>query len=371
MSDERPHIEIDKNTKLYADDSDYRMFENRMTIIYGRSGSGKSTLLFDILYKLRDRIPHVYVISPTNAANKAFDDYIASQCIMSGTDTEKTIAFLQNFVTRQRDLTSLYNDANNIVFLKKVFDRLYDTDEAAKIDFLERLKQEKIAHESRSNRNPSEKHKAEKQIEEYINEKIKIIYKSAIKRHKHVLDKLYAEGILSIEEKTVVRYLTLAPKGLIIFDDCASRFKGWIKQDKKNIIKQIFYEGRQYNISTIILTQSDKEFPPEFRDNAMCSLFTTGESIGIFFKRSSGGHTSEEKKKAESIAETVFNNHKYSKLHMKILYSKHIDDSFRYFVARVHGPFQMGAQFYWELDKQYRKLEQERKKTNPIYTKYL
>ena len=76
------------NTSLYTDEDDeiplftkdYSYFLNKSIILYGSSGSGKSMIMRDILYILKDHIPNILVIAPTNHLNGSFDTYKLTYC---------------------------------------------------------------------------------------------------------------------------------------------------------------------------------------------------------------------------------------------------------------------------------------------------
>lgn len=361
-------LELEDKSTIKHLDRDPNLFFNQMTIIYGPSKSGKSTLLFDIMHLLKDNIAHVFVIAPTNYANGAYNDYVAPQCIISGNDVGETVGFLNKFITRQIALTNIYNKVNDLKMLEKVFAKLIDTEQISRVNFINSRSESAINKVEESQKlNLLEKRNQKKRIEEIRDKSLKEIYKSSIARFK---DYLTNNCQLSEDEQIIVKWLNICPFALLILDDCASRFKTWIKADA-SVLKQIFYEGRQYLISTIILSQHDKEFASELRGNAMCSIFANSQSATVNFSRASNGFSPDIKKQANMCIKAVFNaTAKDGKSYKKLVYSNNLDEPFHIFEAELRPTFKMGGKIYWDIAEKIKESSKNSEKSNPLLLKY-
>ena len=56
---------------------------NHLSLFLGKSGHGKSCQMIDCLYKIKDEIPNIIVISPTEDQNHTFRDFVPKKCIYS------------------------------------------------------------------------------------------------------------------------------------------------------------------------------------------------------------------------------------------------------------------------------------------------
>ena len=109
------------NTSLYTDEDDeiplftkdYSYFLNKSIILYGSSGSGKSMIMRDILYILKDHIPNILVIAPTNHLNGSFDGIIPPQLIFPDVTEE----LIQNIFKRQKTVVIILNQNINKIMI--------------------------------------------------------------------------------------------------------------------------------------------------------------------------------------------------------------------------------------------------------------
>ena len=70
-----------------------------MTLFLGQSGQGKSFLIVDTLFKLKDDIPNIIVICPTESQNNTYKGIVPPECIIEDVNSTSLI----------RKLTSIYN----------------------------------------------------------------------------------------------------------------------------------------------------------------------------------------------------------------------------------------------------------------------
>ena len=117
-----------ENTSIFSEDGteiplfskDYTYFLNKSIILYGSSGSGKSMIMRDILYILKDHIPNILVIAPTNHLNNSFDDIIPPQLIFPDVTEE----LIQNIFKRQKTVVKLYNMVNDYQRLENIYNEM-------------------------------------------------------------------------------------------------------------------------------------------------------------------------------------------------------------------------------------------------------
>lgn len=342
-------------------------FINKMTLLYGASDSGKSTILWAIMWILQYIIPHVYCISPTNAANKAFDGRIAAKMICPGTDEKTTISFLERVVTRQRDITEIYERVNNKNVLASIFKRCAGSKLKSSVKALEN----NLGNILRIIRNMDidfdEKEKISTEARETTNKKIIDIYKKRISKKQKTLTLL---GGFDEYQSFCIKFINTNPHCLLIFDDCASRFKTWVK--KSTIIKQIFYEFRQYNGATIVCTQSDKDIDSEFRGNAMLSIFTTDQSAMANFSRKSNHYPKATTELAFDFIQGLYPLGKDGKKHhRKLVYAKGATNPFSFIKADKYPKFRMGAKVHWKYVDEIQERTPEAADSNAIMKKYM
>lgn len=70
------------------------------SLFIGQSLSGKSFLMKDILFHLKEYIPNIIVISPTERQNKGFSDIVPNECIIKDVTREKLISKISRVFTR-------------------------------------------------------------------------------------------------------------------------------------------------------------------------------------------------------------------------------------------------------------------------------
>ncbi len=68
--------------QLVVNNFDITNIMSRMSLFIGGSSSGKSCIMTDSLYKLKELIPNVLVISPTESQNQTYCKFIPAECII-------------------------------------------------------------------------------------------------------------------------------------------------------------------------------------------------------------------------------------------------------------------------------------------------
>ena len=116
---------LDDGTEIPMFNKNYKLFLNKSIILYGSSGSGKSIIMRDILYILKDHIPNVVVIAPTNNLNHSYDGIIPTQLIFP----EVTEDLIKGIFKRQKGVVNIYNMINNITKLENIYFKIAKTDD--------------------------------------------------------------------------------------------------------------------------------------------------------------------------------------------------------------------------------------------------
>lgn len=367
---EDDYLTVSDGSRMHFLPKKSKYYVNKLTLVFGGSGSGKTTLVDEIMKLCKPIVPIVWVIARTNSANSTYDGKVAPICIQSGRDAKKTVKWLTDFLIRQKDAVNAYNKAHNIKILKRLFDKVSSIDRWRKIE----LKIKKRAYlnlmhvNSMAQLNPAKKRNQKKKMERDRDKTLEKLYRSVIRNHKVELES--KRESLSDDEATALAFLDFNPCAMLILDDCASQLKLWAKMS--TAIKELFYEGRHYFITTVIISQDDKEIDSELRKGSMVSLFTTDQIAISNFTRKSNSYPKHISQKAKACIETVFRQEVGSPVHFqKLAYIRGLTDPFRYTVADLYDDFKMGAPAVWELDKRISENSHKKKIQNPLIERYI
>ncbi len=350
------------NKDLYLEDGTtlkwfnrtYENFLNKTTLIYGRTQSGKSTIVLEIMHMLKDHISIPFIVSQSNAAD--FIGKIPKNCIKPSITKE----WLEEFLLAQKGRASLYNKANDMRTLKSLFDKIKTAQADNMENMLIKMADKYIYNiESNPKLDYSAKREQVKAIQEMQVKKLVELYKTNIRTYKHVLDGMVDK--LSRDEICCLNYLDFVPNALLVFDDCASVFKKWVKES--TVIKEIFYAGRWAYITFIITSQDDKEIESELRKNAIVSFFTTSQAAIANFTRASNAYPKHEKLRADLCARRIFKGSDTvkTKNFKKMVYVQNREDPFMYIIADICDDFRMGCPAVWALDE---KIEETKSGNN-------
>jgi len=350
------HLEDGSLLKWFT--RNYSDFLNKTTIIYGRRESGKSTIIIEIMNMLKDHISIPFIISQSNAAD--FVGRVPKNCIK----TSITKEWLEEFLLAQKGRADLYNKANDMKTLKFLFNKIKTPQSENMERMLLKMADKYINNiELNTKLDYSAKREQIKAIQEMQVKKLVELYKSNIRSYKHILDGIVDK--LNRDEICCLNYLDFVPHSLLVFDDCASIFKKWVKES--TVIKEIFYNGRWSYITFIITSQDDKEIESELRKNAMVSFFTTQQAAIANFTRASNAYPKHEKLRADLCTKRVFkggehtNNCLKTKNFKKLVYIQNREDPFMYMIADLCTDFKIGCPSLWDLDK---KIEENKSSNN-------
>lgn len=360
-------LTLENNSTIKWLKKSYKNYLQQTTVIYGRTRSGKSTIIEEIMYLCRNHIATPFVIcqSAISAESSSFSGKIPKNCIKSDVSPE----WLESFMITQKGRTAIYNIANDMIVLKSTFDKIKTINEE-RIENEIKIKTTRFIQSIEKNTNVDYDAKKEKvaEVQNIQKEKLIDLYKSKIRLNKN---KLESNKNLSKEEKCCVNYLDFNPNAMIIFDDCASSFKKWVKASTE--IKELFFNGRHYYTSLVITAQDDKEIDSGLRKNAMVSIFTTAQAASANFSRASNSYTKHEKIRSELCIKRVFKPSENSsvKNHKKLVYLQNDDsDPFLYTIAdKYDSNFRLGSPSLWALDNKMNENSNSNS-TNPFFNKH-
>jgi hypothetical protein len=343
----------DESKTIYTNDGiaipwfskSYDNYLDKTTLIFGGSGSGKTKIIEEILHLCKDHIPNYIVIAP-KTSDKDYRSKLPPRCICEDLTKKK----LQNIWERQYYFTQVYNKANNIGILEKLFNRTPDRQALVMVRaIIQRAKDCMDIIEKSPTLDFGQKKSQKNAIEELMQKKIKHLFKKTIRQYREVLEK--AE--LSDDEKVALEFLDINPRLMIIIDDCSEKFKGWMKLFKKgetNTFESIFYRGRWNFITLVIGAHDDKLLDTEFRKNARNTIYTSSQALVSSMNKSQSGFTAQEKKQASKIAERLFTSEDHGiKTYQKFCYVRESLTPFKYTIANLYPDFRLGAASLWEL----------------------
>jgi hypothetical protein len=295
-------------------------FLNRSVILYGASNSGKSTVIRDILYMLKNHIPNVCVICPTNDLNGSYDHFIPKPLI----HTEVSETLLDDILKRQSLSVKLFNMSNDLSKLRHIYSVLQKKDDQE----LERMENAYCSVKSRvtDTRSLDEAHAAN----------LVAFYKKIITKNIKYVDSLP----LQETDKLLVKHININPNFLIIIDDAAVTANKWCKF---NSTKELFFNGRHHRITFMIAFQDDKPLDSMLRKNAFINVFTTEQVCNTFFNRGANNFTKRERDIAEASSSKIFGD--TSNKHRKLVYLRGAEKPFNYYTADLVPDFVFGSAY--------------------------
>ncbi len=354
-------IYTDTNEEIPIFNKHYSYFLNKSIILYGSSGSGKSMIMRDILYILKDHIPNVLVIAPTNHLNKSFDDIIPSQLIFPDVTEE----LIQNIFKRQKAVVKLYNMVNDLNKLEHIYNKIAQIqDNQIKYKLINSYSIIKSKYEKNKDLHIVEKKIKLKELEELHKKSLMEFYKKVINRYRNqIINNKNIQLKFDETEFNIIKCININPNFLLILDDCAYNANIWSKYIE---IKEIFMNGRHHKITFMISFQDDKLLDSGLRKNAFINIFTTEIVCNAYFQRSANNFTKQEKNKLTKLSNCIFNDPKLKeKNYKKLVYIKDKNPNVYFILADYVENFKFGSEFLHNLcDKVKRKNDNDEESFN-------
>jgi len=308
----------------------YKTFLDRTSIFLGASGTGKSTVMVHTMYNIRDHVDQVIVISPTDRQNHTYDrGLVPLPCI----HYQITENLLTSIWERQEAMVSVMTQANNPAILQSVFDKISPTCQYKAA--VGEIRQKLINFKAEMKRSGGDASKiADKEAE--CEKLITMMIRKSIERNTAALKQLK----LTEQERFTIKYATLNPRLLLIFDDCTDQLK---RMKKHPVIQKIFYQGRWAYITCLIACHTDKALDPELKKNAFVTMFTDIPSANAYFSRGSNDLTRDDQRKAQAAVAASFTP---TERFQKLAWVRE-EGGFKKFIAEKHDNFQFGSQHVW------------------------
>lgn len=313
---------------------------DKTTLIFGGTGSGKTTVIEEILYLLKDYVPNFLVIAP-RTSDAAYRRKLPSRCIKDDFTKER----LQKLWNRQYYATQLYNTANDINILESLFKVAPDRESIVMLEAIKRKASDMIkVIEMSPNLDFGQKKAQKTAIEELQIKKIKIIYRDAVRKNKHMIER---NPDLTTQQKIALEYLDFNPRLCLIIDDCSEKFQVWMKFFKKNEVnpfESIFYKNRWNYLTLVFAAHDDKLVNTELRKNSRVTVYTNSQALVTSINRAGNGFTPKEKKEAMRYATKIFGDEeKGVKTHQKMCYIREDPHPFKYLIANLYPDFNLAC----------------------------
>lgn len=250
---------------------------NSTIMLFAPPKCGKTVAILDLMYIIKDRIPNILVICPTNdTGHNSYTGLVPDECIhdVMGENgiqnKESIIKFVGKIIERQNNVTALYKSTLNLDDLINISKSIDDKDLINEIKIIKNndingIKEMKRLLDSKTI--TDEMYEKEKYKINKITEKDYIkTYKKYISKHR----KLLKTKIIDPEYLNIINYIDINPELLLIFDDCASTIKSCLTIDA---IKKLFYQNRHFNTTVIFAFQSLSDCNKNLRDVAKITIF--------------------------------------------------------------------------------------------------
>lgn len=310
---------------------------NKSIALYGPSKSGKTYFTKHVLDVIRDEVDTAILVSPTEPSNQSFTNYIPQPMIhfrmtvpnpKSPNDPSKriggaagTLGFVNMVWDRQKLLTEIYERANRLRVLQRLFERLPSKTQArANGDCIRRITEihEDTLHRLRKRfrRDAAKLGDETEKLRKKHEEALCSAYKHYVWNNIEHVWKKHKE--FSEDEQYAIHYIALNPKAVIIFDDCASQFTKPIQG--KDEFRQYFYQNRHVNLTVIFSFQDDTDLVANLRKNAFLSVFCTDRVCRANFERGANNWDKATKKKVDEYIDEVYGRHEPDRKHIKLAY---------------------------------------------------
>lgn len=303
---------------------------NKSIILYGPSGSGKSTIIRDLMYVVKKSFPLVIAFVPTNAEKHDYDSIIPKPFVHEDFGLKE----IKEVYIRQKTMTEIYNNANNVKVLNKLFDRVANPRAKLFLQKMQHLKEKALKEADTKGNTPSERSQKRAEIEEIFKERLTRFYKQIINPNVRRLETMD----LDQGERFALKYRSLNPRILITFDDAFTEIMKLVKEGRRKddeVIKNFFFKGRWANITHWYGFQDDNRLDSDIRKNAFVNIFTDKQVALSYFSRPANSFSMLEKKRAETIINAIFDEKKMPK-HTKLVYIRLDKNRFYHYLADEH-----------------------------------
>ena len=334
---------------------------NQNIALYGASGTGKSVIIFDWLYKLKNTVPRIFVFSPTNSVNGAFNGKVPGCMIFD----ELNLKQIEKIWNIQLGVAATYTEVNKIPGLLNIVKLLNDQSTNAKLAHISNSVNSRIAVINASDSDIEVIENAITTITETAEKVTRKICINKILKHRNQLLAMN----LTNTQMNIVKCIGVNPLCTIIFDDCAAELELLMKTVA---FKSMMYQGRHNFLTMLLSIQDDKILPSEFKKAMHISYFTTDQCATAYFERKSNSFSKEVIMNSRKYISQVFGSSSIHK-HAKLAYTRNDTAATRmkYVIASKHREFRTCNKGLWSIEDKIVDSVGDTASNNPHLQKFM
>ena len=360
-------IQLSDGSKLGLMPKDKHIFLDRSAVYYGATGTGKSYLVREELFLIKDDVERACLFSPTNDVNGDYDGIVHPAVIHRKVAKQA----IEKLFTEQQRRARLHTIVHSLEYIKPIFHMCKNIPECYH-DYYRILRlTEDIARSAQTRieiltRNSGvtfdERESQKKSIEEQCKTAVIDRYRELIIKFAPVL-----EQCQQIKENkallTVVRFININPRTVVIFDDCISELNSIMGKNKdgtQSVLSDMFTRGRWAYMTIIITTQDDTLIHTLIRKNSYVSLFTDPECAQHFMENKANSIIKEKRARANQAITAVFGGLAHEN-HKKLMYYRggSAENWFTYTIAQTYGAFRIGSPAFWIICEKASQSQQD------------
>jgi len=374
--DENGYLHTTSGKKVPRLEMSAAMFLDKTVNVYGPSGTGKTVIVKTIMKLVRGHIDQVIVVSPTESTNHSYDGIIPSPLIhprpflpdpsnpKKDDGVKGALRFLEAIWNRQMMMRAVYERANDVKVLSRLFGRLPGAVRREGFRAIDAIKNKRQGVVDTIRKQLAEdmgrRDEKIKEINEKFKTMLRLLYKKYITEH---YAELYAREDLTEDELYSLSNLQFNPRLLLIFDDCAAELKGLFT---KEIFRKFFYQGRWASLTTLVVAQDDTDIPTNIRKNAFISFYTNAVVCTTNFERKTNNFQKQTKEYVNDIVNDIYVGNR------KMAYIREDPrmQNFYHITVPYPQPFKFGSGAFNELCEEVRSTGTVMDKDNPYYAMF-
>jgi hypothetical protein len=373
MDSSKPLI-LDNGGELNAYPKDPKNLLYKIIALYGKTNSGKSYMIDELMRICKDYTPALLIVNPTSEGKNIYEGKVPNRCVKFFVKSD----WIVNVNEKQKNRAMIYDKANKLNTMEEVFNLVASTEEKTKIENIN-ARADLYVQKANSNTKLSKKEikEAIAKIRNSQNDSLRKIYKGCIRSNLNLLRSKINNGLIKSENHIcAINYVNYNPNFILILDDCAQYLKEWYIE-QRTMFKEMFFRCRQYYLTLILTSQSDKELESELRSNVTLTIYTDPQAASMNFKRTSDSYPSHVRKMADLAIKGVFSSNREGVNHKKLVYDKKKNEGpslgFYYLEADSYDDYRITCSALWELDERTKESNESKHDSaidNPFFKEY-